>query len=434
MNAQYLGWFFGAAALVFALWMWTKSRDNRASKSDPQFTSAAGDATQGRSQLPKESTTHEPALACPAAIVLGDESSRAGIRIASLKNDEYFHKATPIPANSSMAGRLAAGLQAVPSLLVAQESGGRRLMEVVIQGDLVRASSGGGLRAWAVDANNRVAEHAQLFDAGKLQNMINAAAVWQVASVIVAQKHLADISAKLNEIKDCVQGIAHFLNEERRARLTGTYAYLELAVSAVGNGELSPAIRVELESCDRDLLQIQHHLQQELKRLCAKPVEHTEFAGTEDLARDASNKFNKLKSLADDVRLTLKTRALASYVLSLYPGESALKQARMDALLASAQDIKSSLGEINECAEDDCRLFKSFWNSEETLLARKEIVRDAAKALVAHLESGAEEARTDVQASQQLLLKHDQPIHLVFEANGGHIGELRLAPSLAMAA
>lgn len=103
------------------------------------------------------------------------------------------HRSKPI-------GRLTALIQAVPSLLVASEAHGKRLMEVVINGDLVRAADGNGSRPYAI-TNGRISELARLFEVEKLSDMINAAAVWQIASVVVAQKHLADISQKLDELK-----------------------------------------------------------------------------------------------------------------------------------------------------------------------------------------------------------------------------------------
>lgn len=328
-----------------------------------------------------------------------------------------------------LTSKLSAGLQAVPSLLVEEGHRGKRLMEVVISGDLVRAKDGVGLRAWTVDANNKISEHAKLFDADKLQTMVNAAAVWQVASVVVAQKHLADISAKLDAIRKGVEHVSHFLDEKRRAMVTGTYEYLELAASAISKGELSPAIRTELESCDRELIQVQHHLQQELIRRSELPIEHKEMFGTEDLQKDAMTKYERLKDLAKDMRLTLKTRALAWYVLSLYSGEPALKQARMEGLLRSVEWVEARLQNIESSAERDCQNFSSLWNKGTTLAIRKTNVREAAQALSDDLVTGAHEAKKDVQASNALLLTHDAPTYLVFEVEDGRIGELRMCAS-----
>ncbi|MDA0576402.1 MULTISPECIES: hypothetical protein [Burkholderia] len=376
-----------------------------------------------QSKLPEAKPT------LPHAIVLGDDAQRHGVRIAPLSDEERYRTAQALPGDSMLISRLSAGLQAVPSLLVEEGHRGKRLMEVVINGDLVRAKDGVGLRAWTMDANNKISEHAKLFDADKLQTMVNAAAVWQVASVVVAQKHLADISAKLDEIRKGVQDVSDFLNEERRAKVTGTYEYLQLAVSAIKKGELSLAIRTELESCDRELIQIQHHLQRELLRQCEQPVEHKEMFGTGDLQKDTVTKYERLKGLAKDMRLTLKTRALAWYVLSLYPGEPALKQARMEGLLRSVEEVEAHLQTIEASAERDCQNFSSIWNNGTTLAIRKANVRDTAQALSDDLVTGAHEAKKDVQASDALLSTHDAPTYLVFEVEDGCIGELRVYAS-----
>ena len=152
---------------------------------------------------------------------------------------------------------------------------------------MVRAKDGVGLRAWSVGSNNKISEHAKLFEAEKLQNLISAAAVWQIASVIVAQKHLADISVKLDAIYKGVQDVAHFLDEARRAKVLGTFEYLRGAAMTIGNGELSTAIRTELESCDRELLQIQYHLQQELAHRLKQSDAKKEFAGTKNLEKES---------------------------------------------------------------------------------------------------------------------------------------------------
>lgn len=389
-------------------------------------------------QLTPDSTAIRPTIdhpiapkpSLPHAVVLGDSVQRPGVRIAPLSDEERFRAAKALPSDSGLGARLSAGLQAVPALLVEEGHRGKQLMEVVINGELIRAKDGVGLRAWAVGADNKISEHAKLFETNNLQNIVNAAAIWQVASVVVAQKHLADISAKLDDIRKGVQDVAHFLDEGRRAKATGTYEYLEQAVSAIAKGELSPSIRSELETCDRELIQIQHHLQQELERRCTQAIEHKEMAGTKDLEEESVAKYEKLNGLVKDIRLTLKTRALAWYVLSLYPGEPALKQAKMEGLLHSVDEVESRLQTIEANAEHDCQKFKSFWNKEETLAIRKANVRKAAQALASDLRDGTSRTKAEVKISHGSLLKHDQPTYLVFEVEDGHIGELRVAEPL----
>lgn len=419
MSAQYIVW-LAIVAVIFVGVLFT-----RRSKSASAIAPVVPSAQQAEIALADGKLIHSEQL-LPHAIVLGMDAERPGVRIAPLSDAERFRMAKTIPVNSDLGTRLSAGLQAVPSLLVAEGHHGKQLMEVVINGDLVRAADGMGMRAWAVGANNKIVEQAKLFDTNQLQAMVGAAAVWQVASVVVAQKHLADISAKLEEIREGVQDLSHFLGEERRAKVTGTYDYLATVASAISKGELSQAVRTELESCDRELVQAQHHLQSELERRCAKAVEHKEFAGTGDLEKDSVAKYDELAGLVNDMRLTLKTRALAWHVLSLFPGEPGLKESKLESVLRSAEEIDLRSKTIEENAETDGRKFSSFWNTEGTLAARRKVVKVAAQKLMEKLRDGTVEAKQNVQNSQALLLTHDQPTYLVFEVEDGRIGQLRM--------
>lgn len=429
MSVQYIVWLGIAVIFVTGGLMFCQRR-----KSDKTPYASNAQALQlipsGEAVLTSVADSVESKPWLPVAIVLGEDAQRPGVRIASLSDGERFRTAKALPKESGLGARLSAGFQAVPALLVEKGHRGKQLMEVVISGELVRAKDGVGLRAWAVDADNKISEHAKLLDTNDLQSMVNAAAVWQIASVIVAQKHLADISAKLEDIRKGIQNVAHFLDEGRRAKVSGTYEYLELAASAIAKGELSPAIRSELESCDRELLQIQHHLQQELERRCTQAIEHNELAGTGDLEKEAVAKYEKLKDLAKDMRLTIKTRALAWHVLSLYPGEPALKQARMEGLLRSADEVENRLQSIEESAERDCQQFTSFWNKKETLAIRRTNVREAAWALASDLRNVTSQAKTEVRVSHTSLLTHDAPTYVFFEVEDGHIGEFRVAEPL----
>lgn len=162
-------------------------------------------------------------------------------------------------------------------------------MEVVINGDLVRASDGNGFRAMTVGADG-IKEHGRLFEVNNLENVINAAAIWQVASVLVAQKHLADISQKLEDLNKSINRVTEFLEGQRRARIKAIYGYLNQAVQAISNGELSPSVRGQLECCEQDLLEIQIHLKTEFEKKAKRRIEHKERFGTGELEKDISKK------------------------------------------------------------------------------------------------------------------------------------------------
>jgi hypothetical protein len=191
--------------------------------------------------------------------------------------------------------------QAVPSLLVAGEAHGKQFMEVIINGNLVRAADGNGYRAFAM-ASGHITEHARLLEPSNLQSLINTTAIWQVASVIVAQKHLADISKKLDEIKDGINGISSFLDNQRKARIQSTYDYLGQAYQSIQAGELPDSVRNEIEKCERDLHEIQLHLESEYKQKIDEKVEDEEMFGTRELTSQINNKIEKLHPLIGDMQ------------------------------------------------------------------------------------------------------------------------------------
>lgn len=364
-------------------------------------------------------------------VLIGEDPSRPAIRISALTDEDRFGRARQVPMQGSLAGRLNAALQAVPALLTKNELGdGSKFMEVVINGDLVRSSTGEGFRAFTMGEKG-IKEHAVLHEAGGLSNVVNAAAVWQVASVVVAQKHLADISAKLDTIVKGVEQIQAFLADARHALIVGTHRYLQQAVEAIQSGELSPALRLQLESCERDLLTTEEHMGKEFRSRAVEDVEHKETVGTEQLADDLVKRYQHLESLAKELELCIKTRVLAWYVLSLFPGEPQLKLARQ-------ADIQRSIAELDRlnviragALENDLPKVKSTFNRQKTLDERKERISGQAKAVALTLDTGRTACSTEVTQSANLLITHDKPMTLFVELNNGKLVALR---SLAQAA
>lgn len=367
----------------------------------------------------------EPAL--PAAIVFGQDLANPAVKITALSDDERFRAALPLDVGSSIFGRVNALFQAVPTLLIERAHEGKNLMEVVIDGDLIRAAGGNGFRAIAVDANGKFSEHARLFEPEKLQELVNTAAVWQIASVVVAQKHLADISEKLDQIVKGIKELSRFLTEERRSTITGTYAYLRQVVDAIRGGEISSAARQEIESCERDLLKVQVHLVAECRSRLSDEIKHTETFGTGRLTEDLKKRFESLGDLIADLRLCIKTRILAWHVLSLVPGEAQIKISRQRDIKRGIDELSKLEDEVRSVLRNDLARFTSKINREATLSERKDAITASAAKVQQSIEQTRDDCAADVGHSASMLLTHDQPITLIVEMLNGQLQEIRQA-------
>jgi len=362
----------------------------------------------------------------PAAIHFGSDLANPAVTLRALPLTELTSasQAPAVEPSLGVASRISALMQAAPSVLVAEAHRGRQLMEVVIDGKLIRAADGNGFRGMAMGADG-IKEHARLFEVKDLTNLVNAAAVWQLASVIVAQKHLADISQKLGEIKDAVNGISAFLEGGRRAVILGTYQYLQQGYEALAQGELTPAIRGELESCERELLKVQSHLVDDVRRLAQMAPRDDDTFGTESLHKSSVTKYRELGQTVEDLQTCLRTRALAWYVLSLYPGEQVLKAARCESIKQGLDEFKALQSLVEAQAGVDLARFKSMWNSDETLDLRKSEVVAKSSWVRGVLEAAQTETKNQLETSQALLLERDAPTQLFVELLDGVVKQVR---------
>ena len=356
----------------------------------------------------------------PKRIVIGENPDQPFVTIEALPSTHKYELAKPLDTQSSTSiSRLNVLYQALPSLLVAGEASGKRLMEVVINGDLVRAADGNGLRAFTMTAADGIKENARLFEVSNLKNMINAAAIWQIASVVVAQKHLADITKKLDEIKGGVLRISRFLDNQRKSRIRSTYEYLGQIHQAIQGGDLPSTSRSQLEHCERDLLEIQHHLQMEYRQMVDDTIEHKETFGTETLMTDIAKKVNDLDLLIEDIALCIKTRIAAWHVLSLFPGEPKLKLARRVSIQESIESFQSLGPYCEKKLKHEISGVDAFWNFEDTLNERRISLTKKCDSTVQTLSQKTQQVLEVMERSDQLMLEHDLPTCILLQFDNG---------------
>ena len=189
-------------------------------------------------------------------IVIGENADSPLVTIKALDSIEDYEIANPLSQkNSKSISKLSALFQAIPSLMLENQTVGKQLIEVSINGDLVRASDGIGWRAFSVGSGG-IKEHARLLDVQNLQSLINISAIWNIASVLVAQKHLADISSKLDGIKCGIEGVARFQDNQRKARVNSAYEILLQIFTTISDGEFPEDGRIHIGDIERDLLEI----------------------------------------------------------------------------------------------------------------------------------------------------------------------------------
>ncbi len=303
-------------------------------------------------------------------------------------------------------------LQVAPSAGTAVMANSSKLMEVVINGQMLAASDGNGFRAIAKAAKGF--EHARLHKPSNLQNVANAAAMWQIASVIVAQKHLADISATLKRVESKVDGVQKFLEEARSAIVKSVMNYLSVAKLAVENGEFLERTRGELERFDLQLDQVGMTLIDQIKRESLTELER-DTVGCEGEYQSALAKHIRLSRLVEELALCNEVRLANWYLCSVYPDNSKMLAPRLDQIRKSLNESKALHENLLESVVKDCGLIEADFTSSETINERRSEVRSEANKGknvltegISHCESivlKVDSVRADRQATNRLVIE-----------------------------
>jgi len=258
-----------------------------------------------------------------------------------------------------------AALHGLPDALIAAQAHSSRLMEVAIRGDLIPAADGSGFRAFAIGKDG-IVENAKLFSPDRLTTLIDRAALWRFASIVVAQKHLADISKLLANIEKDIAAIADFLRDEQGARIEAALSYLKSADAAMEDGDRSSAIRIKLHDIGLDMDGIQRHVEKSFSRQLNEQVKDDNLYGYDSLFLVFQKKLNDLSDLLKTHQLATLTRIAALRLLASYQGEGAWKKSQAAAIAQSVDRYK----DMRESLENVLNLQVDGWSGRGEVIRR----------------------------------------------------------------
>ena len=334
----------------------------------------------------------------------------------------YPKNSTAVDRTTSGIDRLSPLLQAIPSAAVASEVAQTRLMEVVINGPLAKVANGEGFRAFNIEGG-RIREHATLFEPERLQNLVNSAALFQIASVVVAQKHLADISAKLDDIKAGIDAINTYLSDKRRSEITGALKYLGQVAVMLHHGEMDDAARAQLEFIERELGGINDHLVLSLEAL-KKEVDGFDspglFDGSSGLVSKLGVKQEAAERLVEEWKLCMSARWVACSLLRQITGQTSLLTKREDfnSEVHAFFSNQGPLERFNTALDGRIDTLSSVWEWQSTIQINRIKLRQWNEERLPKLKT---DALSDIQGASTLLLEREANVTLTIEMRDGEL-------------
>lgn len=336
-------------------------------------------------------------------------------------------KRRSIELNTAKFSQIQEVLQAAPSLLTHAAITSGSYMEVIVNGPLAAARTGDALRPIVQGADGKIIEMAKLKSPTALTRLNNAAVLWSIASVIVAQKHLSDMKDELRAIKDCLNEIRNFLKTERESVITGALHYLQdQAYPTVMSGEFPAPVRMELESIERKLIEVQNHLHMEM-RSTVEEIENlkdVDTFGTSKTFATIDEKVSSWRESCKQYALAIRTRAACWQVLSAFPEDDALKNNRQRAIINSVQGdivdlvesgvekLKNRLEKINSKFQSDSDIETQRANINKKGSNSKQVFLEDLNGIATHINLISEQYRTS-----------NKPIYMAVRLDNGKITE-----------
>lgn len=355
------------------------------------------------------------------ALVIRDVDDNHAISIMQAALSGFPSTAKPLDKTKSGISRLSPLMQAAPTALMANEISGEKFMKVVINGPLKLASDGNGYRGFSHNGKH-ITEQVRLFD-GDLTQVVSAGALFNVASFALAQKHLADISEKLNDIKLSIDRIGEFQKNDRESRVTGKIKHFNQIAESILKGERSQSVENQLEASESSLLETQSHIEKDIKKALKS------LTSTKDDGKFGMSTFREkvvslqeeFKELTLEWKLCMAARMMGCRLLCNFPGN----ERRVDSREKSInEDLEKMLGEYGFLKEFDASVsshfekFDAIGDSKIELQANREILKIVSQATLPVLER---ETKSLTNSFNTMLLENKEPVELIFQMKDGEI-------------
>ncbi|KTB63427.1 hypothetical protein AO067_04335 [Pseudomonas viridiflava ICMP 13104] len=259
--------------------------------------------------------------------------------------------------------------------------------------------------------------------------LVAGGALLQVASTVVAQKHLADISAKLTDIKEGIEKIGEHLKDAREGEITGRLDYLLQIAPYVLNGQSSAdvGIRIQLEDCEVKLGAVQNHLEKEIGRLAHRVAKEKDpnLFGTDGLTEILLARQREATPLLEQWNLCMAARMMACHLLSRCEGLHVIAEGRQKTLNRLVQSFLADAGPITtfeRAMHNRINGLSSFTDSKMTVHANRIRLSTWKKQ---KLPSFTEAIGTTCRMVDQLTSEHSRPqlIELDVKVENGRVVE-----------
>lgn len=341
--------------------------------------------------------------------VFENEKSQRVLTVSSITLNEITHPDTLVRHDITEISRLGPLLQTLPSLATAAHIASHHYMEVIIDGALAKVKDGSGYRGFSLGEKG-IKAHAVLLNPDKLNQLVNAGILLNVASAILAQKHLADISNKLTQIIETIREISAFQNNARKSEIVGAIQYLQQITPVVIEGQSSPEIRQMLEAIEKDFSTLQDHLLTDIAFAGEKiaAINDGSFFSSATITSKIQAQQKIIEERTMEWDLAMRVRGQALHLVSHSEGQTMLVERRQQAIEHHYAQFDTVISKVEKQLQSRIDSIGAVAEQANTTSANKVILRKWCNNRLMPQKVAIKEARMAFDQFQQNML--DKPL------------------------
>lgn len=362
-----------------------------------------------------------PALTYDQRWGFGHDIHQPALTVATIPPSESINTGAMQEQDIAGISRLSPLLQTLPSLATSAHVASHQYMEVIINGPLASVKDGPGFRGFSLGEKG-IKEHAVLLNPDKLSQLVNAGMLLNVASAVLAQKHLADISKKLTEIVEAVREVSAFQNNARKSEIIGAIQYLQQITPVVLEGQCSPAIRQKLEDIEVQFSALQAHLLTDIAAAGDKvsALKDRGLFGSTEITNKIQTQQKILDERIHEWGLAIKVRAQALHLLTHAEGDTTLVKHRQQTVVHNYQQFESVIDKVERQLHQRIQGISALTEQSNTTNANKVLLRKWTTTTLMQQKMAIEEAHLSFEQFQQgLLTEQPQSARLLVEMQDG---------------
>ncbi|WP_279205053.1 hypothetical protein [Obesumbacterium proteus] len=362
-----------------------------------------------------------PALTYDQRWGFGLDINQPALTVSTIPPSELISTEAMQEQDITGISRLSPLLQTLPSLATSAHVASHQYMEVIINGPLANVKDGPGFRGFSLGEKG-IKEHAVLLNPDKLNQLVNAGMLLNVASAVLAQKHLADISKKLTEIVEAVREVSAFQNNARKSEIIGAIQYLQQITPVVLEGQCSLAIRQKLEDIEVQFSALQAHLLTDITAAGDKvsALKDRGLFGSTEITNKIHNQQKILDERIHEWDLAMKVRAQALHLLTHAEDDTTLVKHRQQTITHNYQQFESVIDKVERQIHQRIQGISALTEQSNTTNANKVLLRKWTTTKLVQQKMAIEEAHLSFEQFQQgLLAEQPQSARLLVEMQDG---------------